>query len=396
MSLDFQSIRQQVKQLGKTAVTRQRQLQDKYKQAFELLESNEQNLENLCQKVQDVAQNYDPNLRCALPVQEALTASFPLPALQEEMTILAADGSQIAPDRNAEVNYAVINVGAIQMRLGSPAPPVTSTVSQLLYDDQLYTPTGRITDARLALMRDLNERTILAKLAEGASSPVVTFTDGPMELWIGTPGGSQESADTALVLEAYMQSLAKLHKLGVATAGYVDKPGANLVVRTLELAMTSQIELPEIKEMHPLQGVTDIGLYREFLQPGERSPVFALQSQSVKSYTGPLALHFFYLNVGRPGYPYLARVDIPTWVAEDLSMFDNLHATLVEQAGMMGARPYPYLLQRAHEIAVVKYAEKEQVTQMIALELRNQGLGVGELSAKQFAKQGDSRTRYER
>jgi hypothetical protein len=76
-------------------------------------------------------------------------------------------------------------------------------------------------------------------------------------------------------------------------------------------------------------------------------------------------------------------------------MLDNLHATLVDQAKMMGARPYPYLLQRAHETALVKLQEKEQVTQMISLELRKQGIEVEQVSAKQFAKQSEGRMRYE-
>ena len=395
MSLDYKSIREQVKQLGENAIGRAQQLQDKRTQALELLANNSQNVAGLRQKVETVVRNHEPSLRCALPVIEPLNASFPLPVIPDEMTMLAADGSQITPDRHAEVNFAVINVGAIRLRRGSSEPPDTTITSQLLYDEQLYSTTGTITDAKLALMRDLNERTILAKLAEEAPPPVVTFSDGPMELWIGASGGSQDIAENAEVLEAYMHSLAKLAGLGAITAGYVDKPSANLVVRTLEVAMTPQVELPEIKNLHPLRGVTDISLYRDILESGERSPVFALQSQSAKSYKGPLALHFFYLNVGQSGRPYLARVDIPAWVAENPESLDILHTALIDQCRVMGVRPYPYLLHRAHETAVVKLQEKEQLTLMIAQELRERGLTVGERSSKQSAKQAAGRARYE-
>ena len=202
-------------------------------------------------------------------------------------------------------------------------------------------------------------------------------------------------AETEEILEKYIQALNQLHELEVATAGYVDRPGANLVVRTLEVAMTPEVELADIRERRPLRGVTDIALYGQFLEQGERSPVFALQSQSAKSYQGALALHFFYLNVGRPGHPYLARVEIPAWVAGDKAMLDNLHGTLVDQSRVMGPRRYPYLLHRAHETAVVKLQDKEQVTQMISLELRKQGMMVDEVSAKQHHKQSQGRTRYE-
>jgi hypothetical protein len=393
MSLDFQSIREQIKLLGENALGRAQQLQEKRDQALELMTINAQNVADLRQKVETVVRNHDPSLRCAMPFEEALTASFPPPDPPQGMTIIAADGSQITPDRHAEFNFAVVNVGAILLRRGSSEPPEATITSQLLYDEQLYTSTGRITEASLAVRRDLNERTILANLAENAPPPVVTFTDGPMELWGGKAGDRQERAEFQKSLESYLDSLAQLYNLGVTTAGYVDKPGSNLVVRLLEVLMTPQAELPEIKKKRPLRGVTDIALYRRILAAGERSPVFAMQSQSAKSYKGPLALHFFYLNVGRANGPYLARVEVPAWVVEDRTMLDNLHASLIEQCLVLGTRPYPYLLHRAHETAVVKLQEKEQVTQMILQELRAQGVQVGEMSSKQFTKQLEGRTR---
>ena len=141
--------------------------------------------------------------------------------------------------------------------------------------------------------------------------------------------------------------------------------------------------------------MTDIELYKGILQPGERSAIFGIQSRSSKPYQGELSLHFFYLNVGRPGHPYLARVEIPAWVVEDSSMLNSLHAVLVSQCGMIGARRYPYLLHRAHETAVVSLEDKEQVTQMIVHELRKRGLDVAGQSAKQYNKDvSGTRTRY--
>ncbi len=153
--------------------------------------------------------------------------------------------------------------------------------------------------------------------------------------------------------------------------------------------------MADMRTFRPFRGVTDIELYKDVLQPGERSAIFSIQSRSSKPYQGELGLHFFYLNVGRPGHPYMARVEIPAWVAEDGSMLDNLHAVLVNQCEMIGARRYPYLLHRAHETAVVSLEDKEQVTQMIVNELRKRGLEVAEVSAKQYNKDVlGTRTRY--
>ena len=383
MSLDFQQLRHQVQQLGKNAPLLERHKQSLREKTHELLATQAHQLEPLRSKVDFVARKHDNQLRCALPGSEPLDARTPLPALSQQATLIAADGSQINLDRHAEVRYCLVNVGAIHMRTGSPQAPGTTVESQLLYGADLYTRTGLITDAALALLRDLNERKMLAELAQGAEPPVITFTDGQMELWLPKSGDTPGSDTQTQRLEEYIQALKALYQLDVTTAGYVDKPGSRLVVRLLELASLAESELAEIKERYPLQGLTDRDIYLELLDPGERSAVFAIHSPSAAFYRDEIALHFFYLNVGRSG---LARVEIPAWIAGSPQKLDALHAALIEQCHIMGPRPYPYLLHRAHEVAVVSIQEKEQVTQWIAQELRQRGVPVGERSYKQSAK----------
>ncbi len=60
----------------------------------------------------------------------------------------------------------------------------------------------------------------------------------------------------------------------------------------------------------------------------------------------------------------------------------------------MGNRPYPYALHRAHEIAVVTYQEKGQISDMIALEYHKRGIEVPGQSYKQSAKDLPGKTRY--
>ena len=103
MTLDFQQIRAQIIEMGKNAPLRERQLRELRKNARQLLEMYAQDLERLRQKVGQVVRLYEPSLRSAIPVNEALNARFPLPALPGQATILAADGSQIFPDRHTEV-----------------------------------------------------------------------------------------------------------------------------------------------------------------------------------------------------------------------------------------------------------------------------------------------------
>jgi hypothetical protein len=320
-----------------------------------------------------------------------LDGHFAPPPLPTRATILAADGSQITPSRHEPVQYCLINVGAIQMKLGCSTAPELSVQTNLMYADQLYTETGLITEARLALLRDLNERKRLAELARLAEPPVITFTDGPMELW-GAKGGESDFQES---LSEYLKALSDLNELGVTTGGYVDKPAANLVVRLLEIALLDENQLTQkhMTRLSPLLGVIDRDLFYSLLAPGERSAVFGIQSRSAQQYQGPLGLHFFYLNVGRADHPSLARVEIPAWVAQSTEKLGMLHAILWQQCKTMGARPYPYLLHRSHEAAVVTLQEKDRVTEMISLELRKRGVPVGDHSNKQFAKNQSGRTR---
>lgn len=397
MSIDFQQVREQVKKLGENASQRAHRLQELREQADDLLNRADLDLAALRHKAQRIVQQYDASLRCALPIiepegrSERLNARHPAPPLPPAATILAADGSQIAPDRHAEVNYCLINVGAIQLQIGQPAAPAVSIYSHLLYDDELYTETGQLTDAQLALERDLYERRQLADLASAAAAPVLTFTDGPMELWGARDGDADQLFQKSL--KEYVQVLEQLSALQAATAGYVDKPGSTLVVRLLEVARLTETELPEIRRRHPLRGVMDLDLFRALLQPGERSAVFELQFRSRLAYPGDLSLHFFYLNVGHPHRSSIARVEIPAWVARSAVLLDSLHAVLVDQCRVMGSRPYPYLLHRAHEAAVVTLPEKDQVTQMIAIELRSRQVEISEISNKQAHKNLPGRTR---
>lgn len=392
MTLDFQQVQEQVRQMGEKALARERQLNDKRRRAQEALENHAQEVDKLRQRVDLISHNYDPSLRCALPVAEHLDFCSPVQDLPAGATIIAVDGSQIFPDRHAETNYCLLNVGALEIRQFSPEPPRTTIHSELLYDDQLYTQSGTITEEALSMRRDMREREMLVELTRYVAPPVITFTDGPMELWGAKDGdGANEYRKT---LQAYKGMLSRLQERQVTTAGYVDKPGANLVVRLLELMLIPETELAEVKKTHPLRGVADADLYHAYLEPGERSAVFAIQSQSAKNYPGELALHFFYLNVGRAGHPWLARVEVPAWVTHSPQMLADLQAVLVDQCRIMGNRPYPYLLHRAHEAALVTYEEKEQLGHMIAIELRRRGASVGSQSHKQSAKVLSGRTRY--
>lgn len=388
MPIDYQQIYTRIKEIGQGARGRKKKKEEKQELARNLLNTYASELDLLRSKV-DSAKQADSNIRCALPLNETLASSFPVPASVIQATLIAADGSQIAPDRHAALQYYLINVGAIAMQIGSGNTPEIFTATELHMLDEFEDTF--FSDSQVALQRDVSERKKLLEIAMKYSGMVIALTEGQLELWGAVDNDNSKNFEKSL--QDYLDTLKELEKQKVSTSGYVDKPGANWVVRLLEIAALPQDELKNLKKSRPLAGVTDLWLFSQILGKHERSAIFALQAKSAEKYTESISIHFFYLNVGDEKKPKIARVDVPLWVVQKKDVLNNLHYALIEQVKIMGNQPFPYLLHRAHEIAVVTYREKEEIDQMLAIEIRNNGGEVGEISGKQSAKNLAGKTR---
>lgn len=394
MPVNFLNLNPQIRLLAETAVARRSELTHKKMDCLALLRKHAEDL-ILLQKTVEEAASQNKGLRCAVPLSEALTVHIPVSLPAPLCTILAADGSQINPDPHGSALYGLVNVGVFRVQPGSGLTPETKTFSNLLFDEDLYPDGGLASENLIALMRDVREREILAEMALAEASPVITLTDGQLELY-HEPREDKSYHDN---FQKYLSALDDLALNQVITAGYVDRPRADLVVKMLELVVPDKN-----LEDRPFAGITDLILYETILQPGERSAVFKIQSSSAESYSnenrdgkpGPKTLHFFYLNVGSAGQPALARVEVPLWVVEDPLAMATLHSVLVEQSRQVGSLPYPYPLIRAHEIAVVKMDDHDQISEMIEQELLNHGLPPSFNSNKQAHKQHQARGRMNR
>ena len=396
MPINYQEIYTQVKQVGLGAKERRKKKEEAREQAQKFLETYSSQLDFLRSKV-DSAKAADANFRCAVPLDEELASSHPTPDTTPRATLIAADGSQSIADRHSAVQFCVINVGGIVMKPNSGETPSVEVESELFFGDAIE-ENGLTPDGGVALRRDLAERSVIERLSKDLSGNIVSFTDGTLEIF------RAKDIDNANMyrntLEKYISVLSRLQGRGIISAGYIDKPSSSLVVKLLELTqITIPEEMEKLRNAPPLKYVTDRWLFGynnklfQLLPPGHRSAVFKIQSNAEKTYKGVLELHFFYLNVGTEGHPWPVRVEIPRWVVDDKKQLDLLHAVLVEQCRMMGSKPYPYLLHRAHETAVVKNEEKYQIEQMLQQELRRNSEDVDEGSNKQSAKDLKGRTR---
>jgi len=401
MPINYQEIYTQIKEVGQGAKERRKKKEEAQELAQKLLEAYSSELDFLRSKV-DSAKAADANVRCAVPLDETLASHYPVPDLSSlegsaSATLVAADGSQAIADRHSPVQFCVINVGGIVMKPNSGETPTVEVESELFFGDAIEEH-GLTTDGGVALRRDLAERSVIEKMSKGLKGSIVSFTDGTLEIFrakdIDNPSMYRDTVDK------YISVLSRLQGRGIISAGYIDKPSSSLVVKLLELTqITIPEEMEKLRNAPPLKYVTDRWLFGynnklfQLLPPGHRSAVFKIQSNAEKTYKGVLELHFFYLNVGTEGHPWPVRVEIPRWVVDDRVQLDLLHAVLVQQCRVMGSKPYPYLLHRAHETAVVKNEEKYQIEQMLQQELRRNNEDVDEGSNKQSAKDLKGRTR---
>jgi hypothetical protein len=336
------------------------------------------------QKVVNEASHTNSRLRCALPLDESLDLATSVGGMPDRVGLLATDGSQINPSRHTRIPFCVINIGAVKMIRGSGETPKVYQESLLMDYDQTTLPeTGIISEGRVALTRDLMEREKLSAYAGDLKPPAIAMIDGPLELY----REPQQTAEFGMIEERFSLAMDKLRQQDIVTIGYVDKPGSDLFVNLLELIGNSELNNGiDFPTKRPVR-VLDVDLFRQILiEPGDRSAIFEVYSSQKSDEHPDQKLHFFYLNVGTLERQHLARVEVPTWVAMDKSRLALIQAALLDQTRIMGSRFYPYLLHRAHEVALVNMDEHRHVEDMIVNEFIREGVPVGEMSQKERAK----------
>ncbi|MGB8253079.1 MAG: DNA double-strand break repair nuclease NurA, partial [Anaerolineaceae bacterium] len=301
-----------------------------------LLDTLKQYSDQVCKLIGlvDTESTTNKTLRCAKPTNEALASVHSLPALDIVATLIAADGSQINPSRHRQVDFCLINIATISMQTGMDAAPLISTESLLLDIGELTPHNTPLTEDILALERDIRERAALARQAHKYTPPLITITDGPLELFRETSNSTRFEKK----LVEYIDILSELSKSRAITVGYVDKPQSDLVNRLLKLIIKNDSQAPA-QAIRALEHVwvSDATLFSEVLRsPGDRSAIYCIQSSWSTLFKEDLALYFFYLNVSRSVTPYLARVEIPAWCTRDPEILDQLHAAIYRQCDIMG------------------------------------------------------------
>ncbi|HOA21723.1 MAG TPA: DNA double-strand break repair nuclease NurA [Anaerolineaceae bacterium] len=350
-------------------------------QLWRMLSEPELELDAMREKISR-AETLLRNLYCAKPVEEQLLTHKALPALPKAYTLIAADGSQIVPNRHRPVQFCVLNIGVIKVQRGSGLAPEISVFSRLLEHERLLTAEGHLVgDEDVSLYRDLEERQVLLEAAVPQGDPIITLTDGPLDVYenVTTRKERQELQNTVRTIHQQIEAR------GVLSAGYIDKPGSELISRMLSVLHTPDAELAAYDDTkREIRGISDAELLEGLLGAGERSAVFEAVTKGDSK--GSLKVHFFYLNASGAEQRNLARVEFPAWVSGNPRLVDMLHSVIYHEAMVLDTHPYPYALHRAHELAVITMPEHEQVEAMLVRELEKAGARVGRRSNKDWNK----------
>ncbi|MEA3339398.1 MAG: DNA double-strand break repair nuclease NurA [Chloroflexota bacterium] len=365
MTLELSKLTVQVQALGKEIASRRRQYADLIALARGWLAEYADQGEQLRHSARAV--------HAAIPTGEPFDASYPLPAIPERLTFIAADGSQIQPDRHGAALYHLINVGSLVYRRGSGETPEAKSEPALGYTEtDIYENGVLVAGNLLDVRRDLAEITRLADLCT-AEPPgqTVAVVDGTLLLWVL----EERSAEwrRAKVI-AYLAQLNRIRESGAAVAAFTSRPRRAEVTRLLHLANLAGDANRASQEPNPLEHLPDRAVFRA-LPPGARSAIFISPSSINHEYyqAAGQIVHFFYLNLAAEGQdPVIARIELPAWVVEDAGRLALVHASIVAQSRIAG--DYPYALARADELAFISGPEREAFQEMVTTSLLRAGI----------------------
>jgi len=386
MPLDFIDLQDHINDYTHDVLLYQKQIKEQTRQAIEDLQRFSSDIQ-VFRVHGERAQK-----RVALPVSENPSESISSSSPGINCNIVSVDGSQIAPDPHTSPLLALVNIGIVQFPAGQHTlKPITK--SKLYKYKELFEEANLISEDIVNIDRDVMEMEYLKEYSLKTSQPTIALRDGMLELY-HEPRSENWYREKVEEYNHYLNEL-KEHK--VITAGYVDKPRSRSLITLINYRLGQPAESNGVVTKFP--NITDTHVFSLLLEPTQRSAIFETRvptkvpphNQAQK----PI-FYFFYLNVSQTTKPWIVRVEIPDWVASDHVMVNLLHFSLLEQCAIMGSKPYPYCLHRAHESAVVHQHEKAELESQITSRLMQAGVEMDEKSYKQAAKDLAPHTKMER
>lgn len=381
--LDLIQLQQQMRDFA-TYQQRQRHLLEEKLQAALRVWQEADEVETLLEQVDHVR----PSWLVARPLGKQLQEKVEVPERPAQVTVVAADGSQIFPDRHVEPPCFLVNIGRVAFQLGTHESVRLESIPRFCFrQEELRDLLNELWDSVSAeivsALRDAFELEGLLELAlevRREDRPLVALLDGTLLRWMIRR--LHQRALEEQFIERYVALLEQFRQARIPVASYISKPGGSEVVNLLRVAHGegASDNPPPLS----LDGLPDRLLFARLLRSGERSGLFLSGSHIQRAYTELHRIACTYLAVPGPyGQTEIARVEFPYWVAEETSWVDLACAVLLKECEK--GNGYPMVLMEAHEQAVIRAPEREAFYELMGRQLWRSGMLV-EQSRKQASK----------
>ncbi len=319
----------------------------------------------------------------AVPI-EPLNTRIAIKSAPSAHTVIATDGSQIAPSHHEIAYCYLINVGRIILHYGQSKLPLLDSLPEVFYrPEDLYVSRqwGIRTEEWMGYQRTALEVQMLSELGQALSDemsvPTISLVDGSLIYWF-LEQMPIEARDRILtpILAAWDQ----LKAIEVPLVGYISASRSGEAMNFLRLQSCAYLapdcatHCSNTNDRSPCQvldPLKDAAIWGMLLQSGQRSPLWR-SSARIQEFYGDHAIHFCYVNVGSE----IARVEFPAWVAKNEAMLNSALSLVLAQ--VQKGYGYPVALAEAHNQAVVRGSDRARFfalleQQMIKAGLRNVG-----------------------
>jgi hypothetical protein len=345
----------------------------------------------------------------SIPV-EPLDTRIDIAAPPAQQTVLATDGSQIAPSHHEIAYCYLINVGRVMIHYGQNLHPLLDSIPEVFYQQEdLYISRqwGISTEEWLGYRRAVSEATVLAELGcnwvnppfgfddkvEAVSTPpkprvpTLAMVDGSLVYWFleQLPVEAREQ-----ILNPILAAWEELRLVGIPIVGYLSASRSIDNLNFLRL-LTCPHDVPDCPiycggaaklPCQQFEGLRDTTLWNTQLSPGQRSCWWKSTSRILEYYDDTQQVYFCYLHVGTE----IARVEVPAWVAQDEELAGMTLSLIIAQVNK--GYGYPVALAEAHNQAVVRGADRSSFFALLERELIKTGIKNIGTSYKETRKRG--------
>jgi hypothetical protein len=359
----------------------------------------------------------------ATPI-EPLNLRVSIPTAADAHTVIATDGSQIAPSHHEIAYCYLINIGRIVLHYGQSRHPLLDSLPEVFYrpeDLYLSRQWGIRTEEWMGYRRTVSEAIAIAELGQHvkesaelrmsngelqtinsllaprpsslAIPPTLAMVDGSLIYWFLEQLPS-EARHTILqpILEAWEQ----LRQAKVPLVGYLSASRSGESVNFLRLP-ACPYDVPDClthcsgkndvgqKDHAPcqvLEPLKDPAMWAMQLQPGQRSPIWRSSASILDLYGDQHRVYFCYLHVGTE----VARVEFPGWVLDDRTLLDDAFSLVLAQ--VQKGYGYPVALAEAHNQAVVRGGDRTRFFALLEQQMIRAGLQNVGVSYKEARKRG--------